>query len=114
MKRIRIIGLALVAVFAMTAIAAASASAEPQGEFGRCIATKGGKFLDSGCKKAATPGKEKFEWNPGVVNSNFTSKLKEGDPDAGNGRRDENHVQSRARGGPLRQQHERGRSHLDV
>jgi hypothetical protein len=75
----RVVGLCLVAVFAMMAVAASSAFASAP-EFGRCVAKAGGKFQDSGCKKASIPGKEKFEWEPGVVKSHFSSKLKEGTP----------------------------------
>jgi hypothetical protein len=79
MKRMRIMGLALIAVFATTAIAAASASATPQGEFGRCVAKAGGKYANSGCTLEKA-GAEKFEWLPGVVKNKFKSKLKEGVP----------------------------------
>lgn len=73
MKRMRLMGLSLVAVFAMAAMATASASATP--EFGVCKAQAGGKFLNSSCSKASTPGKEKFELTP-VVKNKFTSKIK--------------------------------------
>jgi hypothetical protein len=79
MKRMRIMGLALVAVFAMSAVAASSALAEPEGEFGRCLAKAGGKYANSGCTKIEA-GKNKFEWSPGVVKNKFHSKLKEGIP----------------------------------
>jgi hypothetical protein len=73
------LGLCVVAMLAATVVASGTASAAAP-EFGRCLAQKGGKFLNSGCTKAATPGKEKFEWFPGVVKNHFTSKLKEGIP----------------------------------
>jgi hypothetical protein len=79
MKRIKIMGLALVAVFAMTAIAAGSASAEPQGEFGRCLAKAGGKYATAGCTTEVA-GKLKYEWTPGVAKPNFTSALQTGIP----------------------------------
>jgi hypothetical protein len=79
MKRKRVVGLCLVAVFAMMAVAASSAFATAP-EFGRCVAQAGGKFQDSGCKKPSIPGKEKFEWHPGIVKKHFVSKLKEGTP----------------------------------
>jgi hypothetical protein len=69
-------GLALIAVLAMTALGASSASSA---SFGRCLPQAKGKFLNSVCTKAATPGKEKFEWS-GIVKNKFTSKLKEGIP----------------------------------
>jgi hypothetical protein len=60
MKRMRIMGLCLVAVLASSAIMAASASAEAP-EYGRCIATPGGKYATAACttEKAGT---NKFEW----------------------------------------------------
>jgi opacity protein-like surface antigen len=78
MKRIRIMGLALIAVLAMASIAAASASAEPQGEFGRCVAQAGGKYATSACTTEVA-GKTKFEWLP-LVKRGISSKLKEGIP----------------------------------
>lgn len=65
MRHLRIIGLALVAVFAVTAFAASSASALP--EWGKCEAKAGGKYLDSNCTKKGTlknPGS--FEWKKGA------------------------------------------------
>jgi hypothetical protein len=79
MKRMRIMGLALVAVFAMTAIVASSASAAGP-SFGRCVAQAGGKFLNNGCTKPSTPGKEKYEWTNVIPKPKFFSKLKEGIP----------------------------------
>jgi len=73
MKRIRLLGLSLIAVFAMAAMASSSALASP--EFGVCEAQAGGKFLNSSCNKASTPGKEKFELNP-VKKNKFTSVIK--------------------------------------
>jgi hypothetical protein len=61
MKRMRIMGLCLVALFASTAVMAASASAEAP-EYGRCLAKAGGKFKEGACKTASKPGEEKFEW----------------------------------------------------
>jgi hypothetical protein len=79
MRRIGIAGLLLVAALATMAAAASSAFATAP-EFGRCLAQAGGKFQDSGCKTPSIPGKEKFEWHPGVEKAHFTSKLKEGTP----------------------------------
>jgi hypothetical protein len=65
MRHLRMVGLALVAVFAMAAVAATSASALP--EWGECVAKAGGKFTDSNCTKKATltnPGS--FEWKKGT------------------------------------------------
>jgi hypothetical protein len=76
MKRITIIGLCLVAVFAMSAIATATASAEAP-EFGQCLkkAVAGGAgYSDSKCNKAVGI-KAKYEWVPGFVagKEKFTS-----------------------------------------
>ena len=81
MKRIRIIGLCLAAIFASTAIVATGASAEEPPEVGRCLKLAGGKFKDGGCKVNSVPGEEKFEWYPayigGVLNETpSTPKLK--------------------------------------
>lgn len=53
MKRIKIVGLCLIAVFAMTAVAAASASASPT--YFICAKVKGGKF-EKGCGKEGGKG----------------------------------------------------------
>jgi hypothetical protein len=79
MKAVRSICIALLGGCAIAAATAASAFAEAP-EFGRCVAKAGGHFLDSGCKTPSIPGKEKFEWEPGVVDSGFHSTLKEGIP----------------------------------
>jgi hypothetical protein len=64
MKRIRIIGLCLVAVFAMGAVIVASASAEAP-EYGRCLAHTGGAWATNTCTKPKTSGTtEKYEWYP--------------------------------------------------
>jgi len=89
MRRIRIVGLCLIAVFATSAIASSSASAfgEPP-EVGRCIKLAGGAWKDGGCKVKAVAGEEKFEWYPGfkankkgevklAVKLGFKSKAKE-------------------------------------
>jgi hypothetical protein len=88
MKRMRIMGLGLVAMFAMAALFAAGASAEAP-EIGRCLAHTGGKWKTSGCTTASKPGEEKFEWYPysgkaangeekPVVKKGFKSKSTEG------------------------------------
>jgi hypothetical protein len=63
MKRMRIMGLCLVAAFAISAIGAVSASALP--EIGRCVAKAGGKYADAGCKVKAAKGKGVTEWLKG-------------------------------------------------
>jgi len=82
MKRYKVIGLCLVAVFAFSAIAASGAQA---GTFGRCVkeTTKPykGKFTDKNCLVKATPAEEaegkhnKYNWVPGPgPKPGFTSK----------------------------------------
>jgi len=68
MKRMRIMGLGLIAVFAMSAVVAASASAIPNvPRAGRCIkgAAGSGQFSDANCKtKATEAAKELYEFYP--------------------------------------------------
>jgi hypothetical protein len=71
MKRIKIVGLCLIAVFAMTAVAAASASAAGP-EYFECAKVKGGKF-EKGCGKEG--GKGGFARQaPKKLPSKFTDK----------------------------------------
>jgi len=89
MRRIRIVGLCLAAIFALTAIMATSASALNP-EVGRCIKLAGGKYKAGTCKTLAKTAEEKkWEWYPafvgGVVNETpskpklkYSSKSKEG------------------------------------
>jgi hypothetical protein len=90
MRRIRIVGLCLVAVFAIGAVTATGASAfgEPP-EVGRCLAKAGGDWKNSGCSVPSTATEKKFEWYPAykankhgeeklAVKLKFTSKFKEG------------------------------------
>jgi hypothetical protein len=60
MRHLRMVGLSLVAVFAVTAIAATSASALP--EFGKCVVapTHEGKYTNSVCTTKAKKVNEKF------------------------------------------------------
>jgi len=71
MKRMRIVGLCLVAVFAFTAFAASSASAEPKGQYGTCKAQAGGKFSTATC--TVEKANSKFEWVPLTTEDTFTS-----------------------------------------
>jgi hypothetical protein len=87
MTRVRFAGLCLVAAFALSAIAVASASAEAP-EYGRCLTAAKvgkkytGKYANSKCvppkteaeKKAVEKGEGKFEWHPGVEKRFQTSK----------------------------------------
>lgn len=78
MKRTRIMGLCLAAVLALGAIVAAVAQAEPP-QFGRCVASAGGKFNDPSCTEELKAG-GKFEWDPGAgPKSRFTTASKEGE-----------------------------------
>jgi hypothetical protein len=64
MMRIKVTGLCLVAVVAMSAIAATGASAANP-EFGRCIKTKAGggtKYNSAKCTVVAVGEKENYEW----------------------------------------------------
>jgi len=61
MKRIRIVGLCLVAVFAFAAIAGASSASAA--EYGVCVPKKKGKYSEGACKTLAVK-KGTFEWGP--------------------------------------------------
>jgi hypothetical protein len=81
MKRIKIVGLCLVAVFAFSAVAAASASASERPEYKKCgKAPKVGKTYPTGefsnkeCTTAAPGGKYRLEEVP--AKTAFTSKSK--------------------------------------
>lgn len=79
MRRIRIVGLCLVAVFAIGAVTATGASAfgEPP-EVGRCIKKAGGDWKNAGCSVPAVAGEEKFEWYPAFkANKHGETKLAE-------------------------------------
>jgi hypothetical protein len=77
MKRMRALGLCMVAAFAIAAIVASSASAAASPEFGRCKAKTGGKFSNSGCTLLAKEvSKQKFEWEPSVAKNKFKAKQK--------------------------------------
>jgi hypothetical protein len=75
MSRLRMIGLCLVAVVAIGAVAAASASAEAP-EYGRCIKkakTEGAGFSDANCN-SAVGAEGKYEWIAGPgPKAKFTS-----------------------------------------
>jgi hypothetical protein len=66
MRKVRILGPCLVVAFALSAVAATSASAfvEEAPEYGRCLKLTGGKWKDAACKTAGLPGEEKYEWYP--------------------------------------------------
>jgi len=73
MKRMRIVGLCLVAAFALSAIGAGSASALP--EIGKCVAKAGGKYTNANC---TTKGKGSFEFVKSITKKGFTSAGGEG------------------------------------
>jgi hypothetical protein len=76
MKRINIVGLCVMAVFAMSALTAASASAEEFPGLGRCVpVAKGtGNYTSNNCLNKDTDADENFEWEGGPgANSAFTS-----------------------------------------
>ncbi len=75
MKRIRIVWLCLVAVFAFNAVAVASASAEGP-EYMTCVKKKGGNYEKGCATKAALAGTGKAELEPVVPGTKFTSKSK--------------------------------------
>jgi len=77
MKRIRIVGLCLVAVFAM-GIVAASASASPTPHYGRCLkkAVAGGAgFTGATCTTPVGTG-AKYEWTSVILKPKFNSVIK--------------------------------------
>jgi len=63
MKRISIVGLCLVAAFAVSAVVTSVAAAAFPPEYGQCVAQKKGKYSDAGCLKAVTK-KGTHEWIP--------------------------------------------------
>jgi len=70
----RIVGAALVGVFAATAFAASALGALP--EFGRCVPAEGktGEYSSAGCVKPAAGGKGGYKWVPGPgEKTKFTS-----------------------------------------
>ncbi len=60
------VGLCLVAVFALAAVTAASASAKSP-EWGKCEAQVGGKYADGNCQTKASKGAGAFEWHKGAT-----------------------------------------------
>src|SRR5947209_2612266 len=80
MKRMRILGLCLVAVFALSATYVASASATDFFELGECLkvkTAKTGKFGNAGCTANTGEKANEYEWTVGVnKNKLFTSKMK--------------------------------------
>jgi hypothetical protein len=78
MTPIRTMGACLVAALALSAVAAAGASAEDP-EFGRCLAKVGGKFENSGCTLVAKEAsKQKFEWTAVILKNKFNGHMSTG------------------------------------
>jgi hypothetical protein len=73
MKSVRALGVCLVAAFAISATAVATAQAEAP-EIGRCVkvAAKAGKFSGATCIKEKSGGS--YEWIPGAEKGKFTTK----------------------------------------
>ncbi len=63
MRHLRMVGLSLVAVFAIAAVTATSASALP--EWGKCEAKAGGKYTNANCTTKGKGGS--FEWKKGAT-----------------------------------------------
>jgi hypothetical protein len=61
MRTVRLVGVCLVAAFALGAIAASGAQAA---EYGQCLAKKHGNYSNAGCT-TSKPHKGKYEWYPG-------------------------------------------------
>lgn len=84
MKRTRIVGVCVVAVCALSALATSSALGA-QLEFGQCVAKAGGLYTTAACTKLANGvvEKEKFEWTPLTGKTvKFTSLKKTGTGEA--------------------------------
>ena len=60
MRHVRMLGLCLVAMLALSAYVVSSASALP--EWGKCEAKAGGKYSDANCTVKAKKGAGSFEW----------------------------------------------------
>ena len=70
MRHVRMLGLCLVAVFALAAVAAAGSASAAEPEWGHCIAKKKAVYADSNCTTVATKHgvpdhKGAYEWIPG-------------------------------------------------
>jgi len=73
-KTVRILGLCLAAVFALSAMVASAAQAAGP-EWGRCVAQKKGEYTDANCQtKSAKAKKGSHEWVPGPAPSCVAQK----------------------------------------
>jgi hypothetical protein len=74
MRYVRMLGLCLLAVFALGAIMAAGASAKLP-EFGKCQSVgTGGKYTDAGCTVKAHPQQGAYEWEPASATNAFSGE----------------------------------------
>jgi hypothetical protein len=76
MRRVRIIGLCVIAALAIGAVAVSSASAAAP-EFGRCIKkakAEGTGYSNAGCTTSASGSEAKYEWTNELVKEKFESK----------------------------------------
>jgi hypothetical protein len=74
MRRVRLVGLCVVAAFAIAAMQVASASAAAP-EFGRCVKkakAEGEGYSNAGCTTGVSSG-AKYSWTAGVLDKDFTS-----------------------------------------
>jgi hypothetical protein len=78
MKRIKVVGLCLVAIFALSAVAASGASAAEVGECIKQAKPYKGNFTEKSCQTVSGTKEGKYEFSPGVKpeNSAFTAKTK--------------------------------------
>jgi hypothetical protein len=78
MKRVRIVGLCLIAAATSFAVAATGAQATPGSlAFGKCVAKAGGTFSNPGCTKIKA-GTNAYEWEPVSAPVAFTTAKKTG------------------------------------
>lgn len=77
MKRIKVVGLCLLAVFAVAAVAASGASAAEVGECLKASPKNTGNYTDKSCQTKVV-GTGKYEWSPGTTpaNSVYATKAK--------------------------------------
>lgn len=77
MRRVRLVGLCVVAAFSIAAVQVASASAAAP-EFGRCVKkakAEGEGYSNAGCTTGVSSG-AKYSWTAGVVDKDFTSSAR--------------------------------------
>lgn len=73
MKRLKVRGLCVVAMLAITAGAASASAFAAPPEIGRCVSHAGGKYTNNVCTQLAKSGKTgSFEWESGALKNKFT------------------------------------------